>query len=727
MGMKLLLRLLAISLAACGVGFAAPVQLDPYVGYAYPAGGQQGTKFTVTLRGQRLRNADGIYVTGKGIIGEVKYYEGGSGPLNQRQQDELKKRIQAIRSARTGRPIPEKTDKTKPDAVDSKPVALPDLPELRNLEQKTPKQLQAITDRFLNNAKRPKPPIAEMVIMEVTIDKDAEPGDRELRLRTPAGLSNPIVFQVGQVPEVCELPKDSEVDSVQPAQPPVVCNGQIMPGQTDLFPLQLKGGQLLEIDVEARKLIPYLADAVPGWCQAVVALYDPEGREIAFGDDNRLDSDPVVNVRIPRDGKYTLAIRDALYRGREDFVYRASVREVTLPQSSEHTGMYYTAAAESHFRAKENGLQICTEKEPNDSGATAAKVTLPSLVMGRISKPGDRDLYAFTGSAGDQVVAEVYARRMGSVMDSVLKLLDSKGREIASNDDFDDMESGLITHQADSYLTTKLPANGQYYVQITDAQGHSGADCTYSVRISSPIPDFALRIAPSSINVPAGHSVMATVYVSRKDGWDGDINLSLKDAPSGFSISGGTIPKGLNKVKITLNSPYGVAGNSIEMHMEGSAKIDGKTITRPVIPAEDKMQAFAYRHLVTSQQLVVTVKRGQGVTPKLNLADGERLEIPSGGAAQVGFSVGPNASIAPVKLELFDPPAGITLQAVKIDGRWCILTIGADDKHVGYADNLIIEASADVDLQKRAGGKAGQKQSVSLGDLPAIPFKIVNP
>ena len=81
-------------------------------------------------------------------------------------------------------------------------------------------------------------------------------------------------------------------------------------------------------------MIPYLADAVPGWFQATLALYDASGKELAYDDDFRFHPDPVLYCEIPADGEYVLEIRDAIYRGREDFVYRITVGE--LPFVTEH-------------------------------------------------------------------------------------------------------------------------------------------------------------------------------------------------------------------------------------------------------------------------------------------------------------------------------------------------------------------------------------------------------
>lgn len=734
-----LLLLMGI-MARAAAAWGASAGQDPYIGCVYPAGGQQGATFQVTIRGQRLKGAADVYISGKEVRASVVAYESAQGPLNRLQQEELKRRLIEIRDTRFGGPFggkrqgkaANKAAKSPADAS-AQPVALPDLPELRNLEQMTPAQLKRVADRFANPSKRTKPPLAERVTLEITVDRDAAPGDRELRLRATTGLSNPLVFQVGQIPEARErTPDEEEQGAPTPARPPVVLNGQIMPGEVDRFPLQLRGGQKLVIAVQARKLIPYLADAVPGWFQAVAAVRDADGKELACQDDCGFDTDPAFVFAVPRDGQYTLEIRDSIYRGREDFVYRVDVAEESLIKSlfpsGSRGGVPIGAArankeqsaklAQAHF----GPLPMSGETEPNNTGQTCMRVTPPSIVSGCISTPGDKDVFGFDGKAGQQIVAEVYARRMGSPLDSLLRLIDTTGRVVASNDDHEDMESGLLTHQADSYLSAKLPRNGRYFVQVTDAQRHGGPSYNYGLRVSPPQPDFALCVTPSSLNAAAGRAVTVTACAMRKDGWDGDIDVVLKDAPAGFALSGARIPKGRDQVRMTLTVPRRRPGEPIALRMEGRAEIAGKTVTRQAIPADSMMQAFAYHHLVPADELMLMVTRTGMISPTLDMAEGERMRIPAGGSAQVSFSMNPPRPNAPIHLELSDPPAGVTLQDVKTTRRGFTVTLKADDKHVGYADNLIVEAFTEIAVPDK---KNTQKQRVSAGVLPAVPFEIV--
>ena len=85
-------------------------------------------------------------------------------------------------------------------------------------------------------------------------------------------------------------------------------------------------------------------------------------------------------------------------------------------------------------------------------------------------------------------MAEVYARRLDSPLDSVLKLTDSAGRQLAFNDDHEDKAFGLITHHADSWLRAALPSAGTYYLHLYDAQNQGGPEYAYRLRISPRAP-----------------------------------------------------------------------------------------------------------------------------------------------------------------------------------------------------------------------------------------------
>jgi hypothetical protein len=758
--MRTLLALLLAAglLAAQG----APGRACPYVGYLCAAGGQRGQTVRIVAGGQNLRGAREVIVSGGGVHATVAGTERAPwllkpddrGPLTQYLRQLARARMQAEAPGR-------RTQEPKP------PPGMPDLPMLRNVDALTVPELRRVAYEYLDPARRSQlsAQIAETVEIDVTIDADAEPGDRELRVRTPAGLSNPVLFEVGTLPEYAERePNDYRTAFQPPADPPCVFNGQVTFKDRDRFRFRASRGQKLVIEVQARRLVPYIADAVPGWFQATLTLFDEKGQQIAFDDDDRFDPDPVLLFEVPADGFYEIEIRDALYRGREDFVYRVTVaerpfvrsmfplggregiettarldgwnlaqREVPLDAAPGGGEVRTAAWARGDLRSNEvayavGNLPECTEERPD--------LTLPVVVNGRIAKAGEADRFRFEGRAGQDVVAEVCARRLGSPLDSLLQLTDASGRVLAWNDDHEDKAAGLVTHQADSYLRATLPADGTYAVLVRDAEGHGGPDFTYRLRVSAPRPDFTVIVTPASINVPAGAIVPITVDAVRRDGYAGEIELALDGAPPGMTLSGATIPAGCDRVRMTLAAPPPARNGRLDpfaLRIRGRATIDGRTVEHDAVPAEEMMQAFGLLHLVPAQQLMVDVLRTERRPPPMRLAADGPARIPLGGTVEVRIDA-PGLQKRPANMEvkyLLDaPPDGVTLADVRGEGQALVLVLAADRGKAkpGLAGNLIPEARVEISTPPEEGEKpkrAAPQRRAATVTLPAVPFLVV--
>ncbi|MCY2986442.1 MAG: hypothetical protein NTY19_01015 [Planctomycetota bacterium] len=77
---------------------------------------------------------------------------------------------------------------------------------------------------------------SDLAHVEVTLAPDAKPGERDLRVVTPGGVSNRLRFYVGQVPEVNEVEPNSTKETAQVLESiPVVVNGQIFQADRDFF------------------------------------------------------------------------------------------------------------------------------------------------------------------------------------------------------------------------------------------------------------------------------------------------------------------------------------------------------------------------------------------------------------------------------------------------------------------------------------------------------------
>ncbi len=629
------------------------VRAQTYIGFAYPAGGKQGTTVRITIGGQQLDGIDRIFVTGAGVQARLVAY---NKKMNPQEVQLLQEQLRDIKPA---------------------PPKAPD-PAHTNLVARIEKLVREHVLQPACNS------IANLAVVDVTIAANAEPGPREIRAAGLRGLSNPLVFYVGQVPEYAAPPVPTSMliilgkeglslrkkqktaagadmmemammggsgddaseldDAVVPVRIPCTLNGQIISGTVDRYCFAARKGQRLVASVSARELVPYMADAVPGWFQPVIFITDAKGREVAYRDDFRFKPDPVILFEVPEDGEYTLAIHDAIFRGREDFVYRITVGELPFitsifplggridapavveakgwnlvetritPSLKDAVPGIYPVTVRGRERLLSNRIPFALdalpdglEREPNDQSAQAQRVSPPFIVNGRVERPGDRDMYQFDGKEGEEVVIEVVARRLDSPLDAAIKVTDFAGKVVAFSDDVEDLGSGVNTHHADSYIRTKLPAAGLYYVQLADAQHNGGEEYAYRLRISQPQPGFALRVVPSHIEPRSNAWGAASVHVIRKDGFTEPISLSLKD-PSGMFEMGRAVLSGTQTmVRVSIKAKTGEIQTPVPLTIEGVASNKNQKITGIAVPAEDRMQAFLWRHLVPAQEFAALI------------------------------------------------------------------------------------------------------------------------
>ena len=110
------------------------------------------------------------------------------------------------------------------------------------------------------------------------------------------------------------------------------------------------------------------------------------------------------------------------------------------------------------------------EREPNNSRDQAQEVHFPVTVNGRIDPAEDIDVFRFHAAAGQTLVFDLLAARLGSPLDSVLTLQAASGRELAVNDDF---------NGNDSLLVFAVPATGDYFLVLRDLNYRGGSDYQY--------------------------------------------------------------------------------------------------------------------------------------------------------------------------------------------------------------------------------------------------------
>ena len=186
---------LALFLAAVSSAWAQ----SQYIGYVYPAGGQQGSTFPIRLGGQGLVHAFDLVVSGEGVsVRLVDYHRVMNNEelaLVRQQLNELKKKettvddVLAAKMAWFEFPAPIGPAE-EPKPAQAAPTNAPP-PSEKEVAKKN--LIERIERLFAEDQRDPAVRSqSELVFAEVTVAPDAKPGRREIRVITKRGVSNPL-------------------------------------------------------------------------------------------------------------------------------------------------------------------------------------------------------------------------------------------------------------------------------------------------------------------------------------------------------------------------------------------------------------------------------------------------------------------------------------------------------------------------------------------------------
>lgn len=194
-----------------------------------------------------------------------------------------------------------------------------------------------------------------------------------------------------------------------------------------------------------------------------MSIWDSEGQQLAYNDDDWYTNDSRLTFQLPADGRYYLRVAErGNDAGGQNYFYALWI---AAPDSS--PGPTPTPVVHEQ------------EMEPNDTSSAATPISIGSTIKGTIGQVGDIDYFRLEGLAGDNVLLDINAVVEGSFLDSYMSIWDSEGQRLQYNDD--------DWHTDDSRISGfRLPADGVYYIKIGgrgDDQG--GIEYFYALRVSS--------------------------------------------------------------------------------------------------------------------------------------------------------------------------------------------------------------------------------------------------
>lgn len=157
-----------------------------------------------------------------------------------------------------------------------------------------------------------------------------------------------------------------------------------------------------------------------------------------------------------------------------------------------------------------------SENDDSKSLEKAQLISLPVAVSGVISSTAQSDFYRFKGMKGEHVIVEIMSARMGTALDSSLAILDGAGKELARNEDANNL---------DSLIDFEVPANGEYVIQLRDFRHLGGSDFKY--RLMAGVAPYVLSTYP--LGGARGKDVSIALKGQNLDGTS-ELSLHLEPA-----------------------------------------------------------------------------------------------------------------------------------------------------------------------------------------------------
>ncbi len=406
---------------------------------------------------------------------------------------------------------------------------------------------------------------ANQVQIDVTLDAAVPPGIYQLRLATAQGISQPLAVAIDRLPEAPFAP---EIASL-----PVALNGALQGAAVLRTSFAGQKGQALLIEVEGRRLGVEL--------NPVLHLLDSRNVQLAWSQTSAaLSGDARIVATLPADGRYTVELHDALYRGPGPGTFRLKIGSLPFADLAYPLGVRRGAKAPLEFAS--TNLPADARAETVDSAAPGEapapwpaidmlsgarprliysehdelletpapagqlqQTVVPAAISGRLSAANETDRYQFNVTPGQVLRFDVLASRFGSPLDGVLSINNPAGGELARSDDRPDT--------SDPGLDFTVPAGVTALVAtIRDLEGRGGADYLYRLSVTpAGQSDYSLSLFVDREQLPRNGVSLLRVRANRA-GYNGPIKLSIPGLPANVTVTGAEIPAGATDTLLTL-------------------------------------------------------------------------------------------------------------------------------------------------------------------------------
>ena len=596
---------------------------------------------------------------------------------------------------------------------------------------------------------------------KLTIAPECPVGLQAIRLRTTSGISNLHLFSVGNLPEVQEAePNERRRDAPQAVPLNSVVNGVVASEDVDYFAVDVKVGDVLAVEVEALRLGTTLFDPK-------VRLFGPEGHERVAEDDTSLtEQDAAFVYTSIEEGAHTVAISDAAYGGGGNYYYRLHLghfprplavtpmggapgstldvrwlgdptidaQTVTVPAVAPGTAELAVATdrgtAPTSIPFRISPYPDAIEVEPNNAPTEATAGSAPGAFDGVIGEPGDVDWYRFEAKKGEVYDIRVWARALGSPLDSVLTVANAEGSGIAGDDD---------AANIDSSLRFSVPEDGAYTLLVHDHLKRGGPTFAYRIEATPVKPGVTVRLLENDsvqATIPQGNQSMTLVSASRSE-FDGNLALGFVGLPPGVTVHAGEIPAGQTTIPVVIEAAADapVGGSLVDVTAthtpDGQEPIVGHLLQNVrLVPGDNDTTFYGW----DVDRMAVAVAEPAPfkvsiVKPNVPLVRQGRIDLKVVAERAEGFT-------APIDLRMPWTPSGVSAGTAQVPegATETTLRIEANNGAAAGTWDLVIQANAagyqlstpfcPVEVSEAWVTFAVEKQETEQGTAIKVPVKV---
>jgi len=390
---------------------------------------------------------------------------------------------------------------------------------------------------------------------QVTIKNGAKPGPVLIRAFNDEGASDPVIFTISNQTEILEDEKDESTVSKAQAIPadkiPCVINGKLAKSdEVDSYRISLKKGQTLYASLEGYALRSPVDPALH--------LYDPRGVRVAIAHDNAVNLDPQMTFPVSENGDFTL-----------------SVMAFSHPASAS-VGFIGSSKAVYRVHVATDRKKLPSRLLPNSLGADTNTLKFPGHVDGTLSKTGEMDAFTFVAKKGQSIFIEAGAFQFRYPTDPVLFLRKPDGSLIKQIDD--------TKPTRDAAYLWKVPADGNYQIQVTDRFRRGGSDFRYRLSAAPPEVSFSATIEKNRYSLLHGKSLDLKIKLTRENGHASDLKIRASGLPAGVTLEEPkAIPKKTGDFVVKLKVASGSKKASVPFRLYLKEKDGKKPVEKPVL------------------------------------------------------------------------------------------------------------------------------------------------